>query len=90
MNYRTIGPLVEFCNFKSNMRESSCQSKEQVMAIVNWSSGERCGPWASCFFYTFYELQRFLGEFETDNLTVSNSEIITFDFNVSNIGFLVK
>ena len=49
------------------------------------------GPLVFCFFfYTFYELQRFLGEFETDNLTVSNSEIIAFDFNVSNIGVLVK
>ena len=32
-----------------NMRESSCQSKKQVMVIWNWSSGEFCGPWASCF-----------------------------------------
>ena len=28
-------------------------------------------------------LYRFLGEIETDNLTASNSEIITFDFTVS-------
>ena len=42
MDYRTIGPLV---NFKSNVHESSCQSKKnQVMAILNWSSGELCGP----------------------------------------------
>ena len=34
-------------------------------------------------FMLFNELQRFLGEIETDNLTVSNSEIITFDFTVS-------
>ena len=47
-NYRTIGFLVELCNFKSNMHESSYQSKKQIMAIMNWSSGERCGPWASC------------------------------------------
>ena len=33
--------------------------------------------------HIFNELQRFLGEIETDNLTVSNSEIITFDFTVS-------
>ena len=26
-------------------------------------------------------LKRFLGEIESDNLTVSNSEIITFDFH---------
>ena len=37
------------CNFKSNMHESLCQFKKQVMAIWNWSSGELCGPWASCF-----------------------------------------
>ena len=34
-------------------------------------------------FILFNELSRFLGEIETDNLTVSNSEIITFDFTVS-------
>ena len=28
MNYRTIGPLVELCNYKSSMHESSCQSKK--------------------------------------------------------------
>ena len=50
----TIGPLVELCNFKSNMHESSCQSKKQVMAIMNWSSGERCGPWASGFLLLFF------------------------------------
>ena len=44
----TIGPLVELCNFKSNLHETSCLSKKQVTAIINWSSGERCGPWASC------------------------------------------
>ena len=30
------------------MHESSCQSKEQVLVIWNWSSSEPCGPWASC------------------------------------------
>ena len=30
----------------------------------------------------FNELYRFLSEIETDNLTVSNSEIITLDFTV--------
>ena len=44
MNYRTIGPLIELRNFKSNM-----QSQKLVMAIWNWSSGELCDPWASCF-----------------------------------------
>ena len=33
-------------------------------------------------FVLFNELQRFLSEMETDNLTVSNSEIITLDFTV--------
>ena len=33
-----------------NMHESSCQSKKQVMAIMNWTTGELCGPWASCLF----------------------------------------
>ena len=33
-------------------------------------------------FMLFNELQRFLSEIETDNLTVSNSEIITLDFTV--------
>ena len=33
-------------------------------------------------FMPFNELKRFLGETETDNLTVSNSEIITLDFTV--------
>ena len=33
------------------------------------------------------ELYRFLGEIETDNLTVSNGEIIIFNFTVSIKGF---
>ena len=33
-------------------------------------------------FMLFNELERFLSEIETDNLTVSNSEIITLDFTV--------
>ena len=33
-------------------------------------------------FMLFNELSRFLSEIETDNFTVSNSEIITFDFTV--------
>ena len=33
---------------------------------------------------------RFLGEIETDNLTVSNSEIITLDFTVSKNRIFVK
>lgn len=33
------------------------------------------------------ELYRFLGEIETDNLTVSNGEIIILNFTVSKIGF---
>ena len=28
------------CHFKSNMHDSLCQSKKQVMVIWNWSSGE--------------------------------------------------
>ena len=36
------------------------------------------------------ELLRFLGEMEADNLTVSNSEIITFDFTVSKNRIFVK
>ena len=38
-------------------------------------------------FMLFNELWRFLGEIETDNLTVSNSEIITLDFSVWKIAF---
>ena len=30
----------------------SCQSKKQVLAVGNLSSGELCGPWASCFIVT--------------------------------------
>ena len=41
-------------------------------------------------FILFNKLQRFLGEIETDNLTVSNSEIITFDFTVSKNRIFVK
>ena len=41
-------------------------------------------------FILFNELKRFLGEIETDNLTVSNSEIITFDFTVSKNRIFVK
>ena len=41
-------------------------------------------------FILFNELFRFLGEIETDNLTVSNSEIITFDFTVSKNRIFVK
>ena len=44
VNYKIIGPLAELCNFKSTMHESSCQSKKQVMASWNWSSGKLCGP----------------------------------------------
>ena len=36
-------------NLISNMHESLCQSKKQVMVIWNWSSDELCSPWASCF-----------------------------------------
>ena len=40
-------------------------------------------------FILFNELDvlRFLGEIKTDNLTVSSSEIIIFNFTVSKIGF---
>ena len=41
-------------------------------------------------FILFNELKRFLGGIETDNLTVSNSEIITFDFTVSKNRIFVK
>ena len=41
-------------------------------------------------FILFNELWRFLGEIETDNFTVSNSEIITFDFTVSKNSIYVK
>ena len=41
-------------------------------------------------FILFNGLKRFLGEIETDNLTVSNSELITFDFTVSNNRIFVK
>ena len=44
----------------------------------------------SVSFILFNELLRFLGEIETDNLTVSNSEIITFDFTVSKNRIFVK
>ena len=40
-------------------------------------------PYIGVSFMLFNDLQRFLGEIKTDNLTVSNSEIITFDFTVS-------
>ena len=35
------------------------------------------------FLYTFQLNLRFLGEIETDNINVSNSEIISFEFTVS-------
>ena len=38
----------------------------------------------------FNELYRFLNEIETDNLTVSNSEIITLDFTVLKHGNFMK
>ena len=41
-------------------------------------------------FILFNELWGFLGEIETDNLTVSNSEIITFDFTVSKNRIFVR
>ena len=37
-------------------------------------------------FILFNGLQRFLDEIETDNLTVSNSEVITLDLTVSKLG----
>ena len=33
-------------------------------------------------FIIFNELQKFLGEIKTDNVTVSDSEIITLDYTV--------
>ena len=39
-------------------------------------------------FILFNELWRFLREIETNNFTVSNSEINTFDFTVSKKGLL--
>ena len=36
------------CMVLFQMHESSCKFKKQVTAIGNWSSGELCGPWASC------------------------------------------
>ena len=44
----------------------------------------------SISFILFNELWRFLSEIETDILTVSNSEIITFDFTVSKTRIYVK
>ena len=44
----------KLCSFNSNMHESSCKSKKQVMVIWNWNSGELCGPWVSCFFVFFF------------------------------------
>ena len=41
-------------------------------------------------FIVFNELQRLLGEIETDNLAVLNSEIITFDFPVSKNRIFLK
>ena len=41
-------------------------------------------------FILFNELKIYLGEIETDNLTVSNSEIITFYFTVSKNRIFVK
>ena len=41
--------VSKLCNSKPNLHESSRQSKKQVMAIWNWSPGEFCGPWVSCF-----------------------------------------
>ena len=36
----------------------------------------------------FFELESVHGEIKTDNLTISDSEIITLDLTVSKIGFL--
>ena len=41
-------------------------------------------------FIILNELWKFLGEIETDNLTVSNGEIITFDFTVSKNRIFMK
>ena len=38
-------------------------------------------------FIVLNELKSFVNEIDTDNLTVSNSELITLDFTVSEIGF---
>ena len=46
-----------------HMHESSCLFKKQVIAILNWSSGKLCGPWASCLFIsiqTFFPYFDFL------------------------------
>ena len=48
--------------------------------------GERVKAYTSLKYFSFIlfnDLQRFHGGIETDSLTVSNSEIITFDFTVS-------
>ena len=39
----------KLCNFKSNVHESSYQSKKKVIVIWNWSAGELCGHWPFCF-----------------------------------------
>ena len=44
----------------------------------------------SISFILFSELQRFLGEIETDDLTFSNCEIITFNFTASKNRIFVK
>ena len=46
----------------------------------------------TCIFLSYFSTnyRDFLGEIETDNLTVSNSEIITFDFTVSKNRSLMK
>ena len=41
-------------------------------------------------FLLYFSMNYILGEIETDNLTVSNSEIITFDFTVSRNRIFVK
>ena len=52
----TLVDVNKLCNFKSNVHESSRQSKKQVMATWNWSSGELCRPWASYLFYVNQEI----------------------------------
>ena len=59
-------------------------------AVLKIFCSQGCSYTKCLSFILFNELLRFLGEIETDNLTVSNSEIITFDFTVSNIRIFVK
>ena len=73
-----------------SMTVSDYTFKRNISATFSLLSHLTGFPRTKLSFILFSKLKRFLGKIETDNLTVSNSEFITFDFTVSKYRIFVK